>query len=306
MYENSILLDTGTGEVEVIVFTSNQVKYCINVLKTKEIIKLSKVTPTDTNKKAILGITNIRDTIMTVIDLKYVLHGISSELATGEGVNMALICEFNEQQVVFLVDEIQGIQRVRWDDIQQPPEMLNGTLSVGNIINEKDILIMLDFEKIVSDLSHERGTNPYAKAKEEIDFKEERKSKKIYLADDSNTIREMLKQILTAAGYSNLHLYENGQDLIDAVFELKQQYGEKYNEHIDLLITDIEMPKLDGHSVVRKIKEDSLLKELPVIIFSSLITDDLYHKGVTVKADDQISKPTLEKLIESMDRLLFK
>lgn len=305
MRESSILLDTGTGEVEVIVFTIHNVKYCINVLKTKEIIRLEDITPTDIAKKSIIGITNIRGSIMSVIDLKYVLHEKHSAIANGEGSNMALICQFNNQQVVFLVDEIEGIQRVRWDDIQPPQDILEGTFSVGNIIKDERILIMLDFEKIVTDLCNEKGANPYYVASENVSYVHRRHDKKIYLAEDSYTIREMLKGILTEAGYQDIHIYENGQDVINAIFELKQTYGNDFNKHIDLLITDIEMPKLDGHSVVKKIKEDECLKTLPVIIFSSLITEDLYHKGVSVNADCQVSKPTLDKLIDSMDKLLF-
>ena len=88
--------------------------------------------------------------------------------------------------------------------------------------------------------------------------------------------------------------------------ELKEKYGEHYKEHIDLVITDIEMPILDGHSVTRKIKEDSVLGDLPVVIFSSLISDELYHKGETVGADRQISKPSIHELVDAVDSLVLK
>ena len=87
---------------------------------------------------------------------------------------------------------------------------------------------------------------------------------------------------------------------------LKEKYGESFRQEIDLLITDIEMPILDGHTVTRKIKEDSILSTLPVVIFSSLITDDLHHKGEKVGADYQISKPSIGELVEAVDSLLFK
>ena len=87
--------------------------------------------------------------------------------------------------------------------------------------------------------------------------------------------------------------------------QIKEKHGNRFKEDVDLLITDIEMPILDGHTVTRRIKEDPILSNLPVIIFSSLITDDLYHKGEAVGADRQISKPSINELVDAVDSLVF-
>lgn len=296
----SVLLDVGTGELEVIVFLVNNNRYCINVLKAREIIQLTEVRPSTDSNKSILGITNVRDQVMTVIDLSYILDKKVVEEAKGK---MALVCEFNRKQVMFAVDSIEGIHRVKWSDIVKPDPLLKGGLSVGNILTDTGILLMLDFEKIITDISKEE--NPYEKSKSEMILKAERATKRIYMADDSKTIRTLLKEVLVAAGYKDIHTFDNGKEALDALMQIKEKHGNRFKEDVDLLITDIEMPILDGHTVTRRIKEDPILSNLPVIIFSSLITDDLYHKGEAVGADRQISKPSINELVDAVDSLVF-
>lgn len=296
----SVLLDVGTGELEVIVFVVNQNRYCINVLKAREIIQLTEVRPASDSNNSILGITNVRDQVMTVIDLSYILDKKPITEIKGK---MALVCEFNRKQMMFAVDSIEGIHRVKWSDIAKPDSLLKGGLSVGNILTDTGILLMLDFEKIITDISKEE--NPYEKSKGEIILKAERATKKIYMADDSKTIRTLLKEVLRAAGYKDIHMFDNGKEALEALLQIKEKYGNQFKEEVDLLITDIEMPILDGHTVTRRIKEDPVLSSLPVIIFSSLITDDLYHKGEAVGANCQISKPSIHELVDAVDSLVF-
>lgn len=296
----SVLLDVGTGEVEVIVFAVNNNRYCVNVLKAREIIQLTEIRPSTDANKSILGITNVRDKVMTVIDLSYILDKQETQNAERK---MALVCEFNRKQVMFAVDSIEGILRVKWSDITKPDPLLKGGLAVGNILTDSGILLMLDFEKIINDISKEE--NPYEKGKSEIVRRAERATKKIFMADDSKTIRTLLKEVLTAAGYKDIHTFDNGKEALEALMQLKERKGQDFKEEVSLLITDIEMPILDGHTVTRRIKEDPILNSLPVIIFSSLITDDLYHKGETVGADCQISKPSIHELVDAVDSLVF-
>lgn len=298
--EDSVLLDVGTGEVEVIIFVVNGNSYCINVLKAREIIQLSDVRPSTDQNKSILGITNVRDQVMTVIDLSYILDKKATDANEKK---MALVCEFNRKQVMFAVDSILGIKRVKWSDITRPDHLLKGALSVGNILTDDGILLMLDFEKIIEDLTS--GENEYARARRNISLKEERTTKKIFMADDSKTIRNLLKDVLVASGYIHITEFDNGKDALEAIMKVKEDTKGHFNKEIDLLITDIEMPILDGHTLTRKIKEDNLLKDLPVIIFSSLISEDLYHKGEKVGADKQITKPSIDRLVGAIDELVF-
>ena len=124
------------------------------------------------------------------------------------------------------------------------------------------------------------------------------------LADDSALIRRLLKDTLTKAGFRNLRIFDDGQQALDYLTELKAKKGENFREDVQLLITDIEMPRMDGLTLTRKIKEDPILQKLPVIVFSSLITDELRHKGESVGANAQLSKPEVEGLVKTIDNLL--
>ncbi|MGL4738427.1 MAG: response regulator, partial [Cellulosilyticaceae bacterium] len=132
----------------------------------------------------------------------------------------------------------------------------------------------------------------------------QRQKVKLVLADDSKTVRAMLENALHGSGYDNLTFFNDGAAALNYFMELKSQYGTHFEEHATLLITDIEMPKLDGYTLTRQLKEDPILCTLPVIIFSSLITDELYHKGKQVGAEAQISKPSLKKLVHIIDEII--
>ena len=289
---SDILLESGTGEVEVIEFRANDVNYAINVIKVKEIIDMpaSGVTKMPESKKEIAGLILCRDEILPVIDLKYILNREkSSELG-----QRLIVCEFNKVKVAFNIDDIIGVHRIKWSDIRKPNNMFDESLAVGNIVLNGKIIVMLDFEKIVTDISPKSGISEDRLVS--IEYKD-RSELKLVLADDSPLIRKLLRETLTKAGFTNMKIFDDGEQALDYLEGLKKDLGKSFVKEVQLLITDIEMPQMDGLTLTRKVKEDEVLKRLPVIIFSSLITDDLRHKGESVGADAQLSKPEIEELI---------
>ena len=296
---NNILLEAGTGELEVIEFVANNCRYAINVVKVKEIIEM----PTETLTKLpdprpdIAGLILCRDEILTLIDLKYILCKSNS----GNLGSKVIICEFNKVKVAFNIDDIIGVHRVRWDDIRKPDDLSENSLSVGNILLDGKVIIMLDFEKIVTDIAPSSGISEDRLVK--VNYKD-RSNIKLVLADDSALIRRLLKETLTKAGFKSMTVFNDGKQAYDYIKGLESRLGDNFTEDIDILITDIEMPQMDGLTLTRKIKEDEILKKLPVIIFSSLITEELRHKGESVKADAQLSKPEIEALVDVIDKLI--
>ena len=296
---NNILLEAGTGELEVIEFVANNCRYAINVVKVKEIIEM----PTETLTKLpdprpdIAGLILCRDEILTLIDLKYILCKSNS----GNLGSKVIICEFNKVKVAFNIDDIIGVHRVRWDDIRKPDDLSENSLSVGNILLDGKVIIMLDFEKIVTDIAPSSGISEDRLVK--VNYKD-RSNIKLVLADDSALIRRLLKETLTKAGFKSMTVFNDGKQAYDYIKGLESRLGDNFREDIDILITDIEMPQMDGLTLTRKIKEDEILKKLPVIIFSSLITEELRHKGESVKADAQLSKPEIEALVDVIDKLI--
>lgn len=294
-----ILLESGTGELEILEFVINKKHYAINVIKVKEIVEVDNLTRLPQSNPAVGGLILCRDEIVTLVDLKYVLDGKSGV----ENIKnfRVIICEFNKIKVAFNIDEILGVHRIKWEDIMKPQDIYDNPLVTGNIILDNKIILMLDFEKIVTDISPKTGISEDRIV--DVEYKD-RSNIKIVLADDSVLIRRLLKDTLTKAGFKNLQFFNDGKQAYDYLINLEDEKHEKFTEDVQMLITDIEMPQMDGHTLTRKIKEHPILKRLPVIIFSSLITDDLKHKGISVGADAQLSKPEIGDLVKVIDKYL--
>jgi len=163
------------------------------------------------------------------------------------------------------------------------------------------MILLLDFEKIMVDINPDSGISVESVKKL---GKRERSEKRILIAEDSPLLRKLLFDTMSEAGYVNVEFFENGRDAYEYLESIVKG-GSDVSEHVQLVVTDIEMPQMDGHHLTRKIKEHPDLKKLPVIIFSSLITDDLRHKGDKVGAEDQISKPEIAELILRVDQLIL-
>lgn len=298
-FRKDILLETGTGELEILEFGVNGSDYAINVIKIKEILEIGNISPIPKSHPAVIGLTMIRGEVIPLIDMKYVLNGIY-----GEKSNLKiLLCEFNHLKVAFCVDSVKGIHRIPWKQIQKPDSVMENqdSLVIGNITFSDRIVMLLDFEKVVTDIAPSTGINE--ERIENISLKD-RKGIKVLLSDDSPLIRKLLFDALSKAGFTDLRFFNDGQQTWDFLEKLATDKGDKFKEEVDILITDIEMPQMDGHTLTRKIKENQILNQLPVIIFSSLITETLRHKGESVKADAQMSKPEVENLVEVIDKLL--
>lgn len=297
--ETNILLESGTGEVEILEFIINNKHYGINVIKVKEVLETDNLTKLPQTPPTIAGLILNRNEIITLINLKYVLEK-NSQVSKQ---NTIILCEFNKTRVAFNIDRVVGTHRIGWNKITKPDNLFADSLVIGNILLDNKVLFLLDFEKIVTDINPKVGIS--ADRIEHVEYKD-RSSIKLMLADDSFLIRSLLKDTLTKAGFSNLSFFDDGEQALNYLYDLAESKKEKFIEEVQILITDIEMPRMDGHTLTRKIKEHKILKKLPVIIFSSLITDDLSHKGVSVGADAQMSKPEIGNLVELVDKFMLK
>lgn len=298
MDQTGILLETGTGEVEILKFKVHGKHYAINVVKVREILQLGETAKVPNAHASIMGLTLVRGEVVTVIDLQHVLEKKAFDSTENK---MTLLCEFNQIKVAFCVDEVLGIHRIKWADMIKPDELLDQSLVIANINLDQKIFMLLDFEKIVMDISPQTGIS--VERMQHIESKD-RAGYKLVLADDSPMIRKVLLDTLTLAGYTNLRFFNDGQEALNYFDQLVKTEGENFKREAQLLITDIEMPKLDGHTLTRRLKEHKVLRNLPIIIFSSLITGELRHKGEAVGADAQMSKPEIGQLIEMIDLLL--
>ncbi|WP_391120598.1 chemotaxis protein [Psychrobacillus sp. L3] len=295
-----ILLESGTNELEIVEFQVGSNKFGINVIKVKEIIQPIPVTFIPHAHQHVEGIVQLRGEVLPVVNMARVL-GLPEVVKNEQ--EKYIVAEFNKQRVVFHVDNVTQIHRISWDQIEKPSDIYQGSAShvIGVIKRDEEMILLLDFERIIVDINPESGINVESVKKL---GNRERSNKKIVIAEDSPLLRKLLHDTLNEAGYVNLDFFENGKDALDYLESL-EKVSPDVSEHVQMVVTDIEMPQMDGHALTRRIKESSNLSKLPVLIFSSLITDDLRHKGDQVGAEDQISKPEIAELVLKIDKFIL-
>ena len=296
--DTKILLENGTNELEVLEFRLDGNAYGINVAKIKEIITYEPVTPVPNAHPSIEGIFMPRDVMITAIDLKNCL-----QRGTAEPGGLFIITNFNKLDIAFHVDSVVGIHRVSWRDIIKPGSTVSTTedgISTGIIKFEDRLIIILDFEKIVTDINPETGLK--LTEIEELGERD-RIDVPILIAEDSPLLNKLIVDSLHKAGYVNLIHTENGQQAYEVIQECKREGT--LNEHVQCIITDIEMPLMDGHRLTKLIKDDEVTKNIPVVIFSSLVNDEMRRKGEALGADAQLSKPEIGNLVRVVDELVL-
>lgn len=300
MNDTGILLESGTNELELLEFEVGNQHYGINVAKIRELCPYQAPTPVPNAHEYIEGIFMPRDMLITVIDLSRAL-GIPVQEDTSN--DMYIITNFNRLHTAFHVQKVLGIHRVSWEDVAKPDSTINATgkgVATGIAKVDGRIIIVLDFEKIVSEINPETGLKL-----SEIDVMGERSRHDctILLAEDSPLLLEMLKKCLTRAGYTHLIPTSNGLEAWNTLDRMFNE-GAKVGADVACVITDIEMPQMDGHRLTKLIKSDSRFEGLPVVIFSSLVNDEMKRKGEALGVDAQLSKPEIGKLVRQLDLLL--
>ncbi|MFJ8421137.1 chemotaxis protein [Bacillus wiedmannii] len=297
----SILLESGTNELEIVTYTVGENLFSINVMKVREIINPFPVTTVPESHHAVEGVVQVRGEILPVINLATALNLKSTKPLDQ---TKFIISELNQMKVIFRVDEVHRIQRISWEQIDEPASLSMGLEETTSGIVKLDgkIILLLDYEKIVCEIS---GTGYDNKSLAGLEQKTDRAEKVIYIAEDSAMLRQILEETLSSAGYTKMNFFSNGAEALAQIEKLAKEQGEKMFEHIHLLITDIEMPKMDGHHLTKVIKDSEVMNRLPIVIFSSLITNELFHKGEAVGANAQVSKPDIQELIGLVDKLVL-
>ena len=295
--DTKILLENGTNELEVLEFTLDGNLYGINVAKIREIINYQEVTPVPNAHPSIEGIFMPRDKMITAIDLKNCLQRGQSEPG-----GLFIVTNFNKLDIAFHVDSVIGIHRVSWKEIIKPGATVSTPedgISTGIIKFNEKLIIILDFEKIVTDISPETGLKMA-----EIDAlgDRERCDVPILIAEDSALLNKMIVDSLKRAGYDNVIRTENGQEAWDIIRDFRDKGT--FERNIHCVITDIEMPLMDGHRLTKLIKDGEETKYIPVIIFSSLINEEMRKKGEALGANAQLSKPEIGNLVKVVDSLV--
>ena len=298
--QTKILLESGTNELEIMEFTVGGELFGINIAKIREIMKAQETKRMPNSHNFVEGIFKQRGEVITVIDLAKCLNIERSE---NKSHDIFILTHFNKLNFAFRVESVVGIDRVSWEDIKKPDKVIySGEDSVATAIAEyKDRLItILDFEKIIADISPE--TSITLDRLDELGDRVE-SQKKILVAEDSMMLSNLIIGFLHKSGYKNTVKFNSGKEAWDYLTEAKNS-GLPISNYASCIVSDIEMPLMDGHRLTKLIKTDDELKHIPVILFSSLISDELRIKGQEVGADEQITKPEIVELVNIIDRLI--
>ena len=298
VHNSGILLESGTNEIEIMEFTIDGSLYGINVAKVREIIMSAPVKLMPHAHPAVEGIFKPRDAVITVVDLPGYL-GIDKEKSTKD---LFIITNFNKMFIAFRVHTVVGISRISWTDIHKPDKTVSGGsegVATGIAQCGGDLVTILDFERIVAEIAPETTIRV-----EEIDRMgpRSRSEEPIWIAEDSILLSKMIEECLGKAGYANLRMFPNGRELWESLNELPKDHV--LEDDVALVITDIEMPQMDGHRLTKLIKDNARFKDIPLIIFSSLISEEMRIKGRQLGADEQLCKPEIGHLVDVMDHML--
>ncbi len=307
-HHDEVLLEAGTNELEIIEFfiktsdtTNQKASFGVNVAKVLEIHEAPDglYSSPGAAHPSFLGTIGLREQILPIIDLSVWL-GIERAPSPHE---LIIVTEFNNLIIGFLVSHVTHIYRVEWADVHPPSQIVANIATnciTATIHFEDHIVQMIDFEKIINELDHtlERASKtPSKRAQQQF---------RAMVVDDSGTIRAMLEERFEQANFDVL-TYKNGRDALEALQEMygaQQPATKDATDRIDIVIADIEMPSMDGYTLTKSIKTDSKLLHLPVILFSSLITNSTLHKGESVMADAQITKPEFPTLVDKAIELI--
>ncbi|MBT1071803.1 chemotaxis protein [Pelotalea chapellei] len=310
MSQSNILLESDTNELEIVEFRIDEVDwhgnvvpchYGVNVAKVREIIRLPQISRVVNAKPGVEGMIKLRDKVITIINLAKVLGKETGEMVA----DRVVVLEFNNLMVGVLVHSVSRIYRISWKNVEPPSRSVHSDQVTGLVKMDDRIILVLDFEKIVGELCSESALKPLDEAVLLDSTVHNRGRKTVLVADDSLFIRNTMCNTLRQAGY----IVEEAEDgsmaweMIQKKMEQSTQEGSDIRSILSLLITDVEMPQMDGLHLTSLVRKTDMLKDIPVVIFSSLASEDNKRKWVGLGANHILTKPDLPNLVKVADEL---
>jgi two-component system chemotaxis response regulator CheV len=270
-------LKVGSNEMELVDFRILKEEdgeiyegiYGVNVSKVREIIKMPKLTELPGTPEYIEGIFDLRSVVIPVVNLAKWMGIIEPEAAKAN--SRVIITEFNNVLIGFVVHEAKRIRRINWSDIE-PASFASGAGSIDGSkitgvtkIEGDNVLLILDLETVVQDLGL------YEPDVENIPDNMDGFSGLALVLDDSTTARKIVKDALQKMGFSVVEAGD-GQEGLEKLNDLYESYGDNIADSLKIIISDVEMPKMDGFHFAANVKSDGRFDSIP-IVFNSSISD---------------------------------
>ena len=298
----------GTNKLEILMFTlgmdnrsGRRETYGINVFKVREVMRIPSITKAPDMPASVEGMVSLRGSLVPVIDLaKY------TNMQTDTQPSIMIVTEYNGHTQGFLVEAVDTILRLDWSSMKVPPDMLNaqlgGLVVAVTELADKRLVMMMDVEKVLSDTGNFGS--------DEVLFKHIKpmgvSNRTVFFVDDSPVARRQISRTLEEM---EVHYIAevNGKKAWEELKKLADSADASHvpvSDMIQVILTDVEMPEMDGYMLTRKIKEDQRFANIPVIMHSSLSSLSNQQLGKAVGVDEYVSKFEPQKLSETLTRLL--
>ncbi|XAW90529.1 chemotaxis protein [Vibrio sp. CDRSL-10 TSBA] len=318
---SNILLESGTNELEIIEFhlekqlANGETKTCyygINVAKVREVIRVPETTDYPNAQPHMIGVFSSRDILTPLVDLAGWLGVPTGSVNSNKYV---IVTDFNRMTNGFLIDSISRIHRISWNDVESPSQFLESgeqDCVVAVVRKEGKLIMILDFEKIIADINPELSMEKYdVTVDRSVNLNQtmvsKRNAKTVMVVDDSAFIRSLIQDTLSTAGYNVIASKDGGEaheKLMD-VERIAKEENLAVSELIDAIVSDVEMPRMDGMHLLKRLRDTEAYRNTPIVMFSSLMSDDNRTKALALGANDTITKPQIGKLVSLMDGLIF-
>jgi two-component system chemotaxis response regulator CheV len=297
----------GTNKLEILMFTlgvdsrsGRREIFGINVFKVREVMRIPAITRAPEMPNAVEGMVSLRGALVPVIDLaKY------TGVQTDQKPLIMIVTEYNGHTQGFLVEAVDTILRLDWSSMKVPPDMLNaqmgGLVTAVTELADGSLVMMMDVEKVLAETGH-FSDDIALKAVKPISMS----GRTVFFADDSAVARKQITSTLDAMGV-NYAFAINGRlawEELRKIANSADSAGVPVKDLVQLVLTDVEMPEMDGYMLTRKIKEDKRFAGIPVLMHSSLSSTSNQQLGKAVGVDEYVPKFEPQKLAQTLERLL--
>ena len=297
----------GANKLEILLFTlgtdtssGRKEIFGINVFKVREVMRIPEITRAPDMPAAVEGMVSLRGTLVPVVDLaKYI--GIQTDAPP----SIMIVTEYNRQTQGFLVGEVDTILRIDWSDMKVPPSMLTarmgGLVTAVTELDDKQLVMMLDVEKILSDTTNYDDSHIFANL-QPLD----KPGRTVFYADDSTVARTQVARTLEALGINGISAVNGrqGWEELQKIASQAEVAGRPVRDFVQVILTDVEMPEMDGYVLTKQVKSDPRFAGIPVLMHSSLSSEANRHLGLSVGVDEYVPKFEPHRLAEALARLL--
>ncbi len=297
----------GTNKLEILMFSlgkdahsNREETFGINVFKVREVMRIPQITRAPEMPKFVEGMVSLRGALVPVVDLaKYI------NIETDCQREIMIVTEYNGQTQGFLVKAVDNILRLDWSAMRVPPAMLvaemGGLVTAITELKDSRLVMMLDVEKILSETTHFDNDQMILKSVKPLG-----KDRTVFFADDSAVARGQITRTLDAMQVKYISAI-NGRQAWDELAKMADSAEASHTslkDVIQVILTDVEMPEMDGYMLTRKIKADKRFANIPVLMHSSLSGESNQQLGKTVGVDEYVPKFEPQKLAQILERLL--